>query len=262
MDTDAFFRNVEEKHAAVIAALDEYFDLTITDADRETKNNVLAKLADSADILANSVAAIDRPKWLVALVTQGRARAQHPDKSEVWKAVFDTVKYQEEAIRKHKWSRTHSDAPPLIDFDEIVDKHRNKEVVEQLFDQLIASLEKLIACSELDSRRVVADLERLLATIRKSKIGSFHSQLLSVGVAKTYIKNLVVSWVRNTKTAKIMIEAADKTVDELGMTLDEATEKMRAEISAIEGELADRLIESAPKAIASKRQSDENSESN
>ena len=84
---------------------------------------------------------------------------------------------------------------------------------------------------------------------------------MSVDVAKTYIKNLVTSWVRNTKTAKIMIEAADKTVDELGITLDEAKEKIQAEISVIEVGLADRLSESAPKALTSQPENQGKSES-
>ena len=250
MDVDGFYRNLQEKHNTVVALLDQYFHIVIKPAvSAQDAGNALLQLGRAADTLASQMAAGDRPQWLRELIKITKAFENNQGDQNLWKNAFNLIKANEALIRGQNWSRTSSNAIPLLDFDEIVEKHRNKENIERLFKQLIDSLEKLVQCEELDSRRVVEDLERLIASLRKAQRGSFNAQILSFEVAKKYVKNLTISWLKETKVAKLMVKAAEDTVSELGMTLDDARNKIQEEISVVQTDLEQRLSESTPRQI-------------
>lgn len=249
MDVEGFFRNIDEKHSEVLSSLDSYFDIVITSSNLDKKEEVLLNLGKAAELLAAQMASKDQPQWLHDLIYQVEVYKSNLKSDLHWKAAFDKIKANERAMRGQQWLRSRSTATPIIDFDAIVEKHRDKETIEKLFDSLIDTLEKLIKCEELDSRRVAEDLARLLATLRNSEKGSFNAQILSWSVAKKYVKNLGKSWLKETKTAKIFISAAEETVDQLGLTLDEAKKNIQAEISEVENGFNQRLWESGPKQI-------------
>ena len=252
MDAEIFYRNLEDKQAKLVAKLEVYFDTAISDKDRTSKNQTLAALAAVASTIVDQLSPNDTPQWLTDIVTAAKSVAGHPDKHNVFKSQFDRIKSRETAIRRHKWVNSGGGAQPILDFDEIVEKHRNKEVVNKLFDTLIDSLSKLIQCDELDSRRVIEDLEGILATVRNSKKASFYSQVLSVRVAARYMKNFGKAWVLQSKAGKAAAKAAEDTADELGLTMEEAKEKIQEELSSVGDSLNQRLSQSVPKQLSIK----------
>ena len=251
MDVEGFYRNLQEKHNAVVSLIDRYFDIIIQpSATAQVTGDALIQLGKAAEVLASQMATTDRPQWLRELIKITKAFENNRSDQSIWKNAFKQLKTNETIIRGQNWSRTKSNIIPILDFDEIVEKHRDKETIEKLFKELIESLEKLVQCEELDSRRVVEDLERLIASLRKAQVGSFNAQILSFQVAKKYVKNLAISWLKETKAAKLMVKAAEDTVNELGMTIDEARDKIQEEISIVQGSLEQRLSESAPRQIS------------
>jgi len=240
MDTDYYYNSLDDKHKRLVRAFDPFFT-SLNSPQKEARLSSTKAVFDNANALSEQLAPADRPQWLTALIQACNLYIEKTNKNQSVTSELRLIIGSEKSATDHSWEAARSNLSPLLDFDEILERHRNNEVVNLLFDQLIESLEKIIDSDELDSRRATEDLERLIATLKKSKKGTFQAQVFSFDFAKGWVKNFAIEWVKDTKVAKVAHAAATKTVDELDITFDEARQEIQAVIDSARDHVKERM---------------------
>lgn len=240
MDTDFYYNSLDEKHKQLVKEYQAFFE-SLNSTQAEARLKAVQSLEERAQLLAAHLAVNDRPQWLTSLIQACTNYKSKSPKNQNVAEEFRIISRLEKVAKEHQWDTSSNTVTPLLDFDDIVETYRNKEVIQQLFNKLIASLEKIIASDELDSIKATEDLRRLIATLQKSKKGTFQAQIFSFEFAKTYVKNFALEWVKDTKIASVAHKAASETIDELDISMDKAKSDIQQVIDAATHHVKERI---------------------
>ncbi|MCH7989528.1 MAG: hypothetical protein IID46_10335, partial [Planctomycetes bacterium] len=114
---------------------------------------------------------------------------------------------------KHNWDDYVSDVNP-IDFDSVYDEVRALSNLQDLFDKLVGQLEEIIACKQIDSMYAVEALEKLIATIKKNRDGSYLANAGLWGFTKAVLDKAFRNYSEQTPVLGPLIKAVFDTMDE------------------------------------------------
>jgi hypothetical protein len=216
---------VRERHNAVRQAFDALLNAYATG----DQNQVIAAnegLRKALRQLQGVVAAGHLPPWLKDLAANAdRYATRHNNGLATWRAHLDSALRNAEPLNAETWSFSEQEEV-LFDIDAIVEKARQDQNIDALYGRVIECLEAILNSGEIDSIKAATDLNRLIATLRQAKCGSFSSQVFSWRFARRLVPNIIASYLKRSKITGPLIEAFEQTASELDVSLDSAKDQI------------------------------------
>ncbi|MCE7519033.1 hypothetical protein [Vreelandella titanicae] len=239
--TQMFMNVVREKHEQYKAALNSLLS-ALSDNDQakklETNNHLLKVAKELSSILAQE----DRPSWLkeTILATDEYARKNKNPKSIAsgsgWALLQKLMNLRQHGMA-HSWNFESAANAKGYDFDAVFVESRKNSNLAQLFDSMIASLEKMLATGEIDSIRAIEALQKLIATLKQNKNGSYFSTMASWEFVRSFTRN--VAWeslgaIPGVQPVKVAFE---KTLEETNIEMkklqDDVASKLRERFDVV-----------------------------
>lgn len=253
MAVDAMFQeSVRERHTEAVRAVEECIRRFVL----PESNNRDRFAREASEAVKNLVAILPgshRPSWHPQLANLLTAAANTAGTSGCAEPLLTVATNHYPRLRDQKWT-FDDQLGTSFDFDKAFAKHRDAAGVTQAFDDLISKLSELVQCEELDSRKVVRQLEQLIATLKGSRSGSFYSVFGSLSFAGSFLKHLPIEAAKEVPVLKSIVNAAQKAYAEAVDRAENAKAATEAEIRESHGTGSGiEFHPEAPKAIEDKR---------
>jgi hypothetical protein len=216
---------VKERHGAVKTAFDGLLN-AYAQGDQSLIVSTNENLRTALKALSGVVASEHVPDWMQNLLTNAdRYATKHRNGMPVWRGLLDSAMRNAPLLNDETWSFS-DDQDMLFDVDAIVQKAREDHQINALYDRIVETLEALLRSGEIDSIKAAADLNRLIVTLRKSKEGSFSSQVFSWRFARRLVPNIIAAYVKRSSVTGPLIEAFEQTASELDVSLEAAKDQI------------------------------------
>ncbi|HCG5590304.1 TPA: hypothetical protein NJ104_004515 [Vibrio parahaemolyticus] len=203
-----FMRFVHEKYKSVVATTD---DLVKSLAGEDAKDKkVKAQFVDSATgDLISALAKADQPIWLRGLNQQVNLYVQNRTNS------YNVMKFIMEnrvQITTHTWE--FDEKSDAFDFDSVFERYRSESKLPELFDEIVKILEDIKDSGEVDSVTMMTSLSKVIATLKKSKDGSYFSVNSAWSFLVSFLQNYM--WAELTKLPVLgtAMEALKETIEQ------------------------------------------------
>ena len=208
---EAFLRSLRERYTAFVSRLNEFMQIFCMDNSTE-KQRRCKLVYDAARELENVLSSQDRPRWLQPLISP--LQSYRPDNDGSARVLMQAIADHYSAAAHHEWVFDSSDNKPF-DFDGLYEKHKASSRIPDLFDRLIELLEKIVHSGEIDSVRMLRALERIIATLKRNRRGSFFSVVLTWNFTATYLKNFAWNVLTSIPPLQAPITALRETLVDL-----------------------------------------------
>jgi hypothetical protein len=176
----------------------------------EQKEQRIVQTREAAAQIWSLLAEADRPSWLQSIM----ALLGHTRQSCSFPQLIDSLMPLREIALGHHWvvATVPDDA---MDFDEVFERHKRDSKLGDLFDEVVTVLIKIAETQEVDSRAMVAVLRRLIATIQRSRNGSFSSMSTCLQFLMGVLENFVLEELRKIPILGSLVIALEKAVTDL-----------------------------------------------
>lgn len=231
-----FIRLVNQRHQVVKEHANALFRVLASEA-AEAKKDAAQNLLKSANALQEILAAKDVPQWLKELSTQTSEYVTGRWTSYDLLANFVSTKLEAE---NHSWSFSENGLAAL-DFDSIFEHHKKNGKLPKLLDELIRLLEQVSESGEVDSRALARALAKVIATLRRSKDGSYFSINSAWDFFLSFANNYLWGELAKIPVLGSVMEALKKTIKELNEEMFRLHVDVSGELQRISGEEIDAL---------------------
>ncbi len=225
---------VNEKYKVIKSRLPSLLK-TLSENSQKAKLEESKQLYESAMDLANVLAASDRPNWLnEIMVCTSEFTSQNKDPNSIvsgssWRLLQRLMKIYQPAL-SHKWDFSNQKGAHHYDFDSIYQKYRDESAIEELFDSLIETLEKMVTSGEIDSITAINSLRELMEILEKNKSSSYFSTMASWEFVKSFTYNLVWEQLDSIPGVKPIKKAFEKTMSDTDIELKSLHKKIADEM--------------------------------
>lgn len=171
----------------------------------------------------------DLPPWYRSLNQQLQTALAKPNTSTADEALLMIASKILPQLESFEWQLDDA-----FDFDAIFEEHRKDGKIDELFEKVIGLLKKIVDERLIDSVIVLEQIKTIIATLKKSKNGSYFAQLQSW--------RFYVSWMKSS--AHFFLEDAPvigPIYRGLIATINEGNERFQALESSITNDLEDKL---------------------
>lgn len=221
-----FLRLVGEKHQSVINA-SEALMRELAGEDKNSKKKVAEALLQAAQDLRAIVSNNDVPKWLTHLLNYlplfigGK-----------WSAfeLLSHLIHIKASLVAHSWVFNES-AETAFDFDSIFEHFKKESRLPDLFNQIVQILEEIEASGEVDSVTMLRSLGKVIATIKKSKDGSYFSLNSAWEFLLSFLKNYMWGELSKVPVLGTALEALEKTIKEANEEMFKLHQQVQEEMS-------------------------------
>lgn len=176
------------------------------------------------------------PPWLPLFVTSLTNYIKNKAHQSCGNKLMNVIALYYAAAASQEWKFDFSDDGGF-DFNRVFHEYATESRISELFDKLIELLERIVSCEELDSRKVVSTLERIIATLKKNRNGSYYDKIWAWNFTRLYAKHLFCEIAEKMSYIGIPATALRKTLEELRETCNELDEEM----GAVNGRVRDDL---------------------
>lgn len=214
---------IQERHGRVVATCNNLLEMMgghDASGKDEHANAVIVALRDLSSMLHQ--AAI--PPWIARL---DGALAKFLSR-EITPGVFllQFIKLKA-AVDGHQWNFLSPDsATPVFDFDAIFEQYKIEGRIGELFDEVISALERMHAGGHIDSRSTLEALERVIATLKRGKTGSY----FALDGAWRFFMNFMENYLWAQLESIPVIAPAVKALRATILTTNESLHKVRHDV--------------------------------
>ena len=209
--TDYFMSVLKENHTGLISALKNLGNSLVAEnsqsKDAQAKNTLVSLKNLKSIILKKNI-----PVWLTNLekeIANFIRKNDNPNAANINNFLFRNFN----EIENHQWN-FDAEEDKSFDFDSIFERHKAASNLPILFDKIIKNLEDIYNTREVDSRTMLKGLEKVIATIKKSKDGSYFSLNSGWEFMLNFIKNYMWKELGNLPVFGSMFEALEQTIKE------------------------------------------------
>jgi hypothetical protein len=191
----------------------------------DRKEAVVGEIANKTQELISLLEPKDVPPWLNALyggVTTPRANFT---REQLLKHIIQILN----DIYNFTWELTGEEDGP-IEFDELFTRLRSETKIDKLFDDAISKLQEILDTGQIEYVKAIKALEHLIATLKKSKGGSYLAMIAGWDFLQSFLRNLAIEEVKAIPIIGPIISALIATAEE-----------GRAEILRLEKSMAKEL---------------------
>lgn len=221
---DIYLRFVTERHAELRQRISDVLS-TLATNDPDAKEREISSALEAAKKLAAGLPDDDVPGWLHTIINRLSRQRTFYSHQQLLIEVINLLP----SLSSHQWHVESLDAL-AFDFDSVFDHYKSQSKIPDLFDQVIEVLEKISATEDIDSRKVIHALERLIATLRRNKSGSYFSMQGASEFLVGLLKNFLLEELKKVPALGSLISALEKTVSELN-----------SEMQTVKGQMAKEL---------------------
>ena len=211
---DVFLRLLAELHNKLKQKTENLL-LAISNEDKNVKILSNKEMYNSANDLLRSLAERDRPNWLKTLADAGRIYNQNHKSTGATNNLQKTLISVYSNLNSHQWNFDKTSTIEAYDFDSIFEHFRKESKLPELYDLLIDSLQKIIDSEEIDSIRLTNSINKLIATLKKNKNGSYFSTRSAWDFTVSLLKNYVLEELQKIPVLGSLVKALVKTVTEI-----------------------------------------------
>lgn len=204
---------------------------------KATCQAVLGMTGAMIDLLSSS----DVPAWLTSInATLTAYRDNRLAADEFLQNLLTT----QDALTSHDWNS--SDLEGLnLDFDSIYQRYKRANRLSELFDKIIQILEQILADANFDSVSRRRDLEKVVATLKRNKDGSYFSLLGAWQFLVLFVKNYLWAELSGLPVFGSALSALKDTMEETNTAMEKLHVEMNDEIC--------REVETMHKSLESKK---------
>lgn len=221
---DIYLRFVTERHAELRQRVSDLLS-TLATNDSDAKEREVSSALEAAKKLAAGLPADDLPGWLNTVIN----RLSRPRDFYSYQQLLLDVIPLLGPLSSHQWHAESLDAL-AFDFDSVFEHYKSQSKIPDLFDQVIDVLERISATEDIDSRKVIHALERLIATLRRNKAGSYFSMQGAWEFLVGLLKNFLIEELKKVPALGSLISALEKTVSELNTEMQTVKGQMAKEL--------------------------------
>ena len=226
-----FLRSFEERRQEFLTRLN-VFPIILSRNDQRNKIDAAQKLRASLQSLQAMLSRSDRPVWLQQLEglldgILGSVDGQDPIDTAS-QHLLDIVPQ----ARAQAWNFREAKQEAGVDFDAIYGDAFEASKLPGLFDRLVQRLEKIVGSGHVDSVKAIQALEKLIATLRRSKTGSFTSKAQAYLFAKTFVRHAVWNSLEAIPILGPLAKSVRDTIDEMKPSFDEVNSSVKLQIES------------------------------
>lgn len=181
----------------------------------------------------------DRPDWLLQLQSRLEVATHHHSDSNGIEAVHAIASHLYPQLQRHQWHIGSEEDALGFDFDAVYERFRNESRLPDLFDEIIKCLKDLVDTDAIDSVRAIRELNNIIATLHRARIGSYF--------ATRGAWYFVTTWFKNTGWELLSsIPVAGSAAKGLRKTLEDANKEMKSLHDKIQAELESQISADFP----------------
>jgi len=229
-----FLRLIQEKHQQFASTSDTLLRSLVgenPDEKRAAANSALQAATDLRGLLAKK----DVPKWLNDAINSLKNFVDG-----LW-STFDLLSNYipiKSAIENHDWTFDVSDEA-AFDFDSIFENFKKDSRLPELFDSIVKILEDIEASGDVDSVTMLRSLGKVIATIKRSRDGSYFSVNSAWEFLISFLKNYMWGELSKVPVLGTALEALEKTIKETNEEMFKLHQQVQDEMNkVVEGEIS------------------------
>lgn len=244
---DFFRQRIEQAHSEVKMSLDALLDC-LTTGNADYIHAKIQGFAATVTKLSDLLPPGGKPGWLNTLETQlARHARRNPKEQGASLDLMTAVASAYSKLRNENWERL-GEIDQGIDFDAAFAARFDASRATELFEKLVLALEQLAASELIDSRQVIRELERLVATLKRSLKGSQFAKWWAWRFAQKFFKHAAWEAVESVPGLSQLVRAARAAVQELNEEMDKVEEAVKQDIQPkIESSVA--ALDQLPKGL-------------
>lgn len=139
------------------------------------------------------------------------------------------------ALDEHVWS-FEQNPEASFDFDSIFEHYKKESRLPQLFDEIVELLEEIQNSGEVDSLMMLRALGKVIATIKRSKDGSYFSMNSAWDFLLNFLNNYLLAELSKIPVLGTALEALEKTIKEADAEMCSLHKNLRNELIRVVGE--------------------------
>lgn len=225
-----YLRHLNERFGELKGALEQFLRV-LSEENAKNKSALAETACERADELARAMADGDQPNWLRRLSSAFRTYYTSPTSLGAQYNVLKQIMEVYPQIQNHKWSFAGSAEDAPHDFDALFEKCRAESNLNELFDDLIQTLEKILDSGQIDSIRAISSIKKLIATLRNNKAGSYLSVMTGWQFTLSVMKNFLWEELGRVPVLGSLAKALEKTMKEADIELGALHERVAEEMS-------------------------------
>lgn len=186
----------------------------LVSSDAQAKVSAASALIENLRVLKSGLSRQDTPAWVTRLEHELQRYVSDPGGHGP--RLINALIEEARALRAQRWDLEPDDEEGLgVDFADLFNRCVEESRLSELYEELVRQLEAVIASGEIDSLKVIRNLERLIATIRCNMRGSYVSVRGLHVLVSTVVRNLVIEAVHEVPVLRTLAKAIEKTIDEI-----------------------------------------------
>lgn len=226
-----FLRLLKQKHNAVQIGINKFLGELVGN-DPKAKKQAAETLIKTANELRAILSKNDIPQWLPSIIAHLSNYASGSSAPQDLVRGFLPLKA---AIEEHVWSFEQS-SEASFDFDSIFEHYKKESSLPQLFDEIVTLLEEIQNSGAVDSVMMLRALGKLIATIKRSKDGSYFSMNSAWDFLLNFINNYLFAELSKIPVLGTVLEALEKTIRQADAEMCSLHTNLRNELIRVAGE--------------------------
>lgn len=208
-----FVRKLREKQDIYKSRLSSLVS-QLSDNSQEEKEKSVKLALEAANDLKSTLTANDVPDWLQNAIS---AFVNFLNESKVTGAnnrlLIKLIPLFNNSIN-HRWMPQHFQEKIGINFDELYQKCKSESRIDELFDNIIDLIIKIIESDDLDSIKIKNSLEGLLATLKNHQNKSYFNLVGSFDFLVSLFKNAIWEVLESIPALGPLVKALRKTIED------------------------------------------------
>ncbi|WP_321394108.1 hypothetical protein [Emcibacter sp.] len=201
-------------HGELVRAL-EGFSLVFCTENKEKKLAHAKAVLEVLKNLRGVFAVPDLPAWYGPVENAFRNYVQHGQAEKHAVTIFNLLAKHLAEIRATDWIEVALRTGNNENFDKIFERSWHDSNLDELFVRLTRSIEKIIETDEVDSRKILKELERLLNIVRGMNQGSYFSVICTSQFINAFLKNFAFEELDKVPVLGSASKAFKKTLEEI-----------------------------------------------
>jgi len=225
--TQLWLNSINTKQAELKRAVAELL-INLVGENTQQKEECVQVARQKAYDMRSMLAPADVPSWLHSIINIFDAPRPNYAFSQMLRDMIPIIGI----IDSHTWSPASFNEDSGIDFDKIYEKHKAENNIEPLFDNLIETIQKMIDSGAIDSVKILRALEHLIATLKRSKAGSYLSMMAGWDFLQSLFKNWIFEQIKSLPVLGPIFSALQSTMVEMDSALSKMHQDMSEEVQA------------------------------
>ncbi|MBI3123051.1 MAG: hypothetical protein HYZ10_01470 [Ignavibacteriales bacterium] len=221
-----FLRFLKEKHELFKSRLNNLFAVLVEN-NHEAKKKSAEQFYKAAQDLRDNLSDQDSPHWLNESVSAIDYYLKNITNSGINNALLRRLLLIHNDAISHQWQFEDTQMILAFDFDSIYEQCKRESRVDELFDNIISCLRKLIESEEIDSIKIKNTLERLIATLSKHNSASYFSIHSMWDFLGHLMKNVLWEELESIPGLSGVVKGLRKTIEETGIEMEDLNSKMK-----------------------------------